>query len=58
MKLTACMLRASMELAEKMGAIQDAHLYERNYITVDGETIDGKKFTITVRMEEEYKDGN
>lgn len=58
MKLTAYMLRASMELAEKLGAIQDAHLYERNYITVDGETIDGKKFTITVRMEEEYKDGN
>ena len=58
MTLTACTLRATMELAEKIGAIHDAHLYERNYISVDGKALDGTKFTITVRIEEEEKDGN
>ena len=53
MKNAASILRLSMELAERMGNIHDAHMYDSNFISVDGETSEGKKFSITVRIEEE-----
>ena len=56
MKLTPFILRTSMELAEKMGAIKDAHMYNNNFISVDGTSGDGTKFSITVKVEEEEQD--
>lgn len=57
MKCTAGTLRLCMELAERVGTVTDAHLYNAEFITIDGETSDGKHFSITVSMkEEENKD--
>lgn len=56
MGLTSGILRKIMEIVELMGNIHDAHLYNNNYISVDGRTRDRKKISITVRIEEEEKD--
>lgn len=56
MKLTAGILRKIMEIAELLGCIYSAHLYDNNFISVDGRTRDRKKFSITMRIEEEEKD--
>lgn len=56
MKLTAGILRKIMEIAEVLGCINDAHLYDNNFISVAGITRDGKKISVTVRIEEEEKD--
>lgn len=56
MKLTAGILRKIMEIAEVLGCINDAHLYDNNFISVAGITKDGKKISVTVRIEEEEKD--
>ena len=58
MKCTASTLRLCMDLAERVGTVTDAHLYNAEFITVDGETHNGKKFSITLNMKEEEKDGN
>ena len=61
MKWTASTLRLCMDLAEKIGAVSEAHLYSGEFITVDGITHhDGKPFTITMnlKIEEDNTDGN
>lgn len=60
MKFTASTLRLSMDLAERIGTVTEAHLYNSEFITVDGETNKGEKFILTLNMEKEEakKDGD
>lgn len=59
MKFTASTLRLCMDLAERIGTVAEAHMYCSEFITVVGQTNDGKKFTITMNMKgEEQTDGN
>ena len=59
MKFTASTLRLCMDLAERIGTVVEAHMYGAEFITVDGQTHDGRVFTITMNVKEEEKtDGN
>ena len=55
MKLTSGTLRLCMELAERIGTVIDAHMYGNSFISVDGESNDGKEFSIALRIKEEEK---
>jgi hypothetical protein len=47
-----------MDLAERIGTISEAHLYSADFITIDGATHNGKKFSVTLSMKEEENNGN
>ena len=47
-----------IEVAEAVGAVDCAHYYSKDFITIDGTTEDGKKFSITLHIKEEENDGN
>ena len=55
MKFTGSTLRLCMDLAERIGTVTEAHMYCSEFITVEGQTHNGKKFTITMNMKEEEK---
>ena len=40
-----------LRVAESVGNIKSAHLYSADFISVDGETDEGKTFSITFREE-------
>jgi hypothetical protein len=42
----------------KLGEINQAMMYENGFMSIDGKTVDGEKFAITMHFEEEEKDGN
>lgn len=41
-----------------VGTVDGIHYYSKDFMTIDGTTKDGKKFSITLRVEEEEKNGN
>ncbi len=45
-------------VAEEVGTVNSAMMYESGFITVDGKTKDGKKFSLTLSIKEEEKNGN
>ena len=45
-------------VAEEVGTVSSAMMYESGFITVDGKTKDGKKFAITLTIKEEEENGN
>lgn len=48
-----------MNIGLKIGNVTTAHLYDNDFITIEGVTTEGKKFSITLHvMEEENKDGD
>ena len=51
-------LKDLLEFADRMGVVDSMNCYDNGYMTVDGKTHDGKKFSITLHFEEEEKDGN
>jgi hypothetical protein len=42
----------------KLGEINQAMMYDHGFMTIEGETNDGKKFSINMHIKEEEKDGN
>jgi hypothetical protein len=56
MKFTAGTLRLCIELAGRIGEVTDAHLYNSNFISIEGKTSDGNKFGITLGVKEEEED--
>lgn len=42
-----------MNIGLKLGNVTTAHLYENDFITVEGVTTEGKKFSITLHVMEE-----
>ena len=45
-----------IRLAEQYGDVVTGHMYENDYITIDGITKDGKSFNINLMVREEKKD--
>lgn len=45
-----------IRLAEQYGEVVTGHMYENDYITIDGVTKDGKSFNINLMVREEKKD--
>ena len=51
-------LKNLLEFADLIGVVDQMLCYDRGFSTVEGKTRDGKKFSVTLRIEEEDKDGN
>ena len=51
-------LKDLLAFADHIGAVDEMHCYDKGYLTVGGKTRSGETFTITLRFEEEKKDGN
>lgn len=47
-----------LDIGAEMGAITAAHMYNNDFITIEGVTAEGKKFSLTLHIEEEKNDGN
>lgn len=45
-----------IELGITLGTINDAHLYDSGFISIDGVSHEGKKFGITLHFEKEEKE--
>lgn len=41
-----------LRVADSVGTVKSAHLYSADFIRIDGETDEGKPFSITFREEE------
>lgn len=52
MEYTKC-LQALVEFAEKIGTVQQVHLYENGFLTAEGMGAGAERFTITVTLEGE-----
>ena len=42
-----------IRLAEQIGNVEAANMYRNDYMTIDGETKDGKKFNLNLSLREE-----
>ena len=51
-------LKYLLEFADRIGLVDQMLCYDKGFQTVEGKTRDGKKFSITLRIEEEETDGN
>lgn len=47
-----------IDIGEAVGTLDGVHYYSKNFMTIEGTTNDGKKFSITLSIKEEQKDGN
>lgn len=47
-----------IEIGTKLGAITDAHMYHNDFTTIEGITAEGKKFILTLHIEEDKNDGD
>ena len=56
MKLTTHNLRSCLTLAETIGSVKEAHMYDAHFISVEGVTTDGDQFTVTLNLKEEKED--
>jgi hypothetical protein len=45
-----------IRLAEQIGTVEDAHMYPNNYLSIAGETKDGKKFNLSLSLRGENED--
>jgi hypothetical protein len=54
----ADMLVEMIRLGDQFGKVTEVHLYKSGYCHIDGETKDGKKFSMSLDVKEEKKDGN
>ena len=43
-------------IGNEMGFVECVHMYDTHFMSVEGKTIDGKKFSITINIQEEEKD--
>lgn len=47
-----------LEFSDRIGIVDEMHCYDNSWLTVEGRTRGGMKFSVTLRIEEENKDGN
>ena len=45
--------RKLMEISTNVGSITSAHLYDSEFISIEGVTTDGKKFSLSLHIKEE-----
>ena len=51
-------LQKLIEIGTTVGNITDVHLYNNDFITIEGVTAEGKKFSLNLHIMEEKNDGN
>jgi hypothetical protein len=49
-------LHQLIDVGNCMGAVDSVHMYDTNFLSVDGKTSDGKQFSITINIKGEEKD--
>lgn len=49
---------ALLHLAGGVGTVTSAMMYDSGFMTVEGKTAEGKKFSVTLNIMEDKKDGN
>jgi hypothetical protein len=42
-----------LEISVKIGNITNAHLYDNDFINIEGESYEGKKFSLTLHIKED-----
>ena len=52
---TTIILHQLIDIGMQMGAVDCVHMYDTDFLAVEGRTDVGKKFSITLRLEEEEK---
>ena len=45
-----------IRLAEQIGNVKDAHMYHKDFISIEGETKAGNVFSLSLNVREEKKD--
>ncbi len=45
-------------IGEAVGTVDCVHYYSKDFITLEGTTEDGKKYSITLNIKEEKENGN
>ena len=48
-------LHQLIDIGIVMGAVDGVHMYDKDFMSVEGRTDDGKKFSITLHIKEEEK---
>lgn len=51
----ADMIVEMVRLGDQYGEVVEAHLYDNNYLTVEGKTWDGEKFSLSLIVRKEEK---
>ena len=51
-------LHQLIDIGNCMGSVECVHMYDTDFLSVEGKTNEGKKFSLTVHVKEEEKDGN
>lgn len=51
-------LQKLIELGSTVGKVTEVHMYDEKFLTVEGKSFEGARFTLTMRIKEEEKDGN
>ena len=51
----ADIFQCMIALAKLVGTVTDAHMYGKNFLTIDGKTEDGKAFSLNLHIKEEEK---
>lgn len=47
---------ALLHLAGGVGEVSSATMYDHSFMTVEGKTAEGKKYSVTLRIEEDEKE--
>lgn len=47
-----------IRLAEQIGNVENAHMYNNDYFSIEGKSKGGKKFNLSLSLREEEKNGN
>ena len=55
---TTIILHQLIDIGIQMGTVDCVHMYDIDFLSVEGRTGDGKKFSLTLHIKEEEKDGN
>ena len=51
-------LHQMIDIGKCIGVVEAVHMYDKDLLTIDGKTNDGKKFSITINIKEDETDGN
>ncbi len=52
------MLHQLIDIGNQMGDVDSVHMYDTSFMSVEGKTTEGKKFTLTIQVKEEENNGN
>ena len=51
-------LHQLIDIGNQLGTVESVHMYDTDFLSVDGKTKEGKKYSLTIHIKEEENDGN